>query len=124
MRCVLLLSLLIPTLVVAQPSDYPPQFDDAREEVYKTIDGIELKLWVFEPPDLQPGDARAAIVFFFGGGWIFSFRSAPQDRQSASECCGERQWTKMPAAIEFRHHLFPPASAQDIRTQRPNRPNV
>ena len=69
MRCVFLLSLLIPTLVVAQQSNYPPQFEDTREEVYKTIDGIELKLWVFEPPDLQPDDARAAIVFFFGGGW-------------------------------------------------------
>jgi acetyl esterase/lipase len=69
MRCVFLLSLLIPTLVVAQQPNYPPQFEDAREEVYKTIDGIELKLWVFEPQGLQPGDSRSSIVFFFGGGW-------------------------------------------------------
>ena len=36
---------------------------------YKTIDEVELKLHVFEPPDHKVTDRRAAIVFFFGGGW-------------------------------------------------------
>ena len=37
--------------------------------MYKTVDDVELKLYVYEPSDLAPGDRRPAIVFFFGGGW-------------------------------------------------------
>ena len=33
------------------------------------MDGVELKLHVFEPEGLKASDHRAAIVFFFGGGW-------------------------------------------------------
>ena len=49
--------------------NYPPEIDDARTEIYKTIDDVELKVWIFEPEDHQPEDQRPAIVFFFGGGW-------------------------------------------------------
>lgn len=49
--------------------NYPPEFDDARAETYKSVDGVELNLWVFEPEDHKPSDARPTIVFFFGGGW-------------------------------------------------------
>ncbi len=48
---------------------YPPKIDDARSEVYKSVDDVELKLWIFEPEDHQATDRRPAIVFFFGGGW-------------------------------------------------------
>lgn len=41
--------------------------DDTR--LYKTVDGVELKLHVFEPESLAPSDTRPAVVFFFGGGW-------------------------------------------------------
>lgn len=37
---------------------------------YKRIGGGELNLHVFEPPGLGDGPPRAAIVFFFGGGWL------------------------------------------------------
>ena len=37
--------------------------------LYKQTPQGELKLHVFNPPDLKPGDQRPAIVFFFGGGW-------------------------------------------------------
>ncbi|NND98833.1 MAG: alpha/beta hydrolase fold domain-containing protein [Pirellulaceae bacterium] len=60
---------LLPSLAWAQRSNYPPEFDDARAEKYKTVGDVDLKLWVFEPADHQPTDKRAAIVFFFGGGW-------------------------------------------------------
>jgi hypothetical protein len=40
-----------------------------RLTTYKTANGLELKLHVFEPMGLQPSDRRPAIVFFFGGGW-------------------------------------------------------
>lgn len=41
-----------------------------REIVYKTVGETVLRLHVFFPPDHQAGDKRAAIVFFFGGGWV------------------------------------------------------
>jgi acetyl esterase/lipase len=48
---------------------YPPEMPGARAEVYKTVGDTKLKLYVFEPKDLKKGDARPAVVFFFGGGW-------------------------------------------------------
>ncbi len=48
---------------------YPPVFEGAKEHVYKTIDGTDLKLYVFQPKDHQVSDRRPAVVFFFGGGW-------------------------------------------------------
>jgi len=36
---------------------------------YKTIGSVELQLHVFTPPGHKAPDLRAAIVFFFGGGW-------------------------------------------------------
>ena len=36
---------------------------------YKKIDSHQLKLHVFNPKGHKKGDARPAIIFFFGGGW-------------------------------------------------------
>jgi len=47
---------------------YPPSFDGARAEVYKTVGDTKLSLWIFEPAS-GPTTNRPAIVFFFGGGW-------------------------------------------------------
>lgn len=44
-------------------------FTPDREIVYKTVGDVQLKLSVFMPPESNPADKRAAIVFFFGGGW-------------------------------------------------------
>ena len=55
--------LCLPLGVVA--SDIAPD----HRVVYKGVDGVTLKLHVFEPAGLQPTDQRAAVVFFFGGGW-------------------------------------------------------
>lgn len=41
--------------------------DDIR--VYKTVEGTELTLHIFNPSDHREEDKRPAIVFFFGGGW-------------------------------------------------------
>ena len=46
----------------------PPQMDGAKVEVYKTVAGTELKLWIFSPSSAPK--AAPAIVFFFGGGWV------------------------------------------------------
>jgi acetyl esterase len=38
--------------------------------IYKTVNGTELKMDVFEPAGFKATDHRPAIVFFFGGGWV------------------------------------------------------
>lgn len=48
---------------------YPPQIENANEIVYKTVDNVELKLWIFNPPQHKASDKVPAMVFFFGGGW-------------------------------------------------------
>lgn len=48
---------------------YPPQMEGAVVETYRTAGNFELKAYIFNPPDLKPGDKRPAIVCFFGGGW-------------------------------------------------------
>ena len=53
----------------AQRPGYPPEMPGAREEVYRSVDGTDLHAWIFEPTGRSAGDARPAIVFFFGGGW-------------------------------------------------------
>lgn len=45
------------------------EFTPDQDVVYKTVDGTDLKLHIFNPPDHKPADKRPAIVFFFGGGW-------------------------------------------------------
>ena len=42
---------------------------EAREEVYKSVDGTDLRLYIFEPEDHTSSDRAPAIVFFFGGAW-------------------------------------------------------
>lgn len=56
---------LVCALQAAPP--YPPEIADARIEVYRTVDEIELKLWVLGKK--VEGQAKPAILFFFGGGW-------------------------------------------------------
>ena len=41
-----------------------------KKIVYKTVGKVSLTLHLFEPKDHKPTDKRAAIVFFFGGGWV------------------------------------------------------
>jgi acetyl esterase/lipase len=48
---------------------YPPNFPEAKTEVYKTVGDVKLNLYLFNPSDHKASDKRPAIVFFFGGGW-------------------------------------------------------
>lgn len=41
-----------------------------QEFTYKSIGNRELKLKVYTPAGASAGDSRAAIVFFYGGGWV------------------------------------------------------
>ena len=49
----------------AQGANFTPD----RSVTYKSVDGVELKMDVFEPEGFKATDHRPAIVFFFGGGW-------------------------------------------------------
>ena len=62
-----LLVLAVSTRLFAAQA-YPPVFEGARAEVYKTVGETKLSLYIFEPAS-GPKANRPAIVFFFGGGW-------------------------------------------------------
>lgn len=66
---VTLLLLSATTFESLAQKEYPPNIEGAKEIVYKEIDGVSLKLWVFNPVKHMAGDKKPAIVFFFGGGW-------------------------------------------------------
>ncbi|MEX0332425.1 MAG: alpha/beta hydrolase [Puniceicoccaceae bacterium] len=44
-------------------------FEPDKVVVYKSIDGKDLNLHIFNPKNHSDSDQRPAIVFFFGGGW-------------------------------------------------------
>ena len=80
----ILIGLLVLSLVVgsAQNRDFAPD----KQIVYKTFDKDSLELNVFLPPGWKASDRRAAIVFFFGGGWVGGTPAQfyPQSRYLAS----------------------------------------
>ena len=54
-------------------TDVQPQpltIEGAITHVYTSVDGVQLRLHVFVPPNHSASTARSAIVFFFGGGWL------------------------------------------------------
>jgi acetyl esterase len=61
--------LLCAAVPAAAQFAYPPEMAGAKTEIYKKASGVDLKLYIFEPPGHTPADPRPAIVFFFGGGW-------------------------------------------------------
>jgi len=74
-HCLLLLCcyFLVTSSVAAQEAKvrrpYPPSLPGAEVETYKTVGDTKLNLYVFYPPGHKATDQRAAVVFFFGGGW-------------------------------------------------------
>ena len=38
--------------------------------IYKNTEQADLKLHLLYPDDIKKSDKRAAIIFFFGGGWL------------------------------------------------------
>ena len=68
-RTLLAATVLSSITVAQQQSNYPPHMPEARVETYKSVEGTDLKIWIFEPEGHEASDSRPAIVFFFGGGW-------------------------------------------------------
>ena len=46
-----------------------PEIIDSNAVVYKTLDGITLKLHVYNPTNFDTQTMHNAIIFFHGGGW-------------------------------------------------------
>lgn len=63
------LSLCFVALLNAQENDFS-EFPPDREFVYKSIDGIDLKLYVYAPEGHDLQEPKPVIVLFFGGGWV------------------------------------------------------
>jgi acetyl esterase len=63
-----LLLLAFPLAAADPPANPLPQ---PRQVTYKKVGDHELTLHIYEPPDQDPDTPpRAAIIFFFGGGWV------------------------------------------------------
>lgn len=63
----LIFSTILATLISASEAADRPKA--TRMIQYKKFGDVVLNLHVFEPKGHKPTDKRAAIVFFFGGGW-------------------------------------------------------
>lgn len=50
-------------------AQYPPDIEDARAEAFKSVEGVDLRIWVLPTPDRKDASAAPALVFFFGGGF-------------------------------------------------------
>lgn len=72
-----------------------PKPDELR--TYKNVGDVELKLHVFYPEGHQKSDRRAAIVFFFGGGWV---GGSPSQFYPQSEYLAERGMVAI--SVEYR----------------------
>lgn len=49
--------------------NYPPDIEGADVEVYKSVDGVDLRLWIYQPDGHATDKPVPAVIFFFGGGW-------------------------------------------------------
>lgn len=95
---------------------YPPNIEGAQIETYKEINGATLKLWIFRPAGKPaPEVKRAAIVFFFGGGWTNGLPAQfePQCRHFA-----ERGMVAMTAdyRVASRQQVKPTACVADAKS--------
>lgn len=45
------------------------ELEGADIRIYKTVDGVDLKMSIIYPEDYKKGKKYPAVVFFFGGGW-------------------------------------------------------
>jgi acetyl esterase len=49
----------------------PLHINGSKPFIYKTIGDADLRLHVFSSAAHKPGDRSPAVVFFYGGGWVF-----------------------------------------------------
>lgn len=59
----------VSAVVAATPETTPTEFPGAETFVYRDDSPEPRRLFIVKPADWKAGDRRAAIIFFFGGGW-------------------------------------------------------
>lgn len=86
----------------------------AQRQVYKSVDGTELALWVYKPKGWKPSDARPCVLWFFGGGWKVG---SPQQFVAQSKHLAKRGLVSIVAdyRVESRHGSSPFDSTEDAR---------
>lgn len=79
---------------------------------YKTIDGISLKLHIFNPPNHNVSDSKSSIVFFFGGGWVVG---SPTQFYKQSEYLASRGMVAISAEyrVKHKHNTSPKEAVKD-----------
>jgi acetyl esterase len=93
----------------------PRSIPGSRAEIYKRIGEVELPIHIFEPANHEPGDRRAAIVFFFGGGWT---SGSPAQFQHQCSYLASRGMVAMTAEyrVSSRHGVKAVSCFQDAKS--------
>jgi acetyl esterase len=91
---------------------YPPKMEGCREEIYKTIDNVKLRLYIFAP---EKASNAPAIVFFFGGGWQ---SGTPQQFEVQCRELAKRGMVAITAdyRVASRHQVKPIQCVADARS--------
>lgn len=107
---------------------YPPDIDkSAQIEIYKHVDGAELKMWIFNPEAHKTEDKKPAAIFFFGGGW---WRGSPKQFEPHAQYFAKRGMVAILAdyRVFSRHKTRATACVEDaksaIRWVRQNAPKL
>ena len=67
-RFIISLSFILSASLTQGSQPYPPKINSDSVHTYKSAEGHDLKIWVFNPTITNNSNAPA-ILFFFGGGW-------------------------------------------------------
>ena len=67
-RLIISLSFILSASLTQGAQSYPPKISSDSVHTYKSVDGHDLKIWVFNPTITLQKNAPA-MLFFFGGGW-------------------------------------------------------
>jgi acetyl esterase len=109
----LLFLLLVPVSYAKEKS--LSRIEGAKVAKYKTVGDVSLNLWIFNPKDHQPADKRAAIVFFFGGGWTGGTPS--QFEQQCKHLAGRGMVAiTVDYRVKSRHDVKPVQCVADARS--------
>jgi acetyl esterase/lipase len=117
MKKLLLVLLIIPIVSYGQLEikNWPPKIKSDQIYTYKQIDGIDLNLWVFNPPDHSLSSPKPGIVFFFGGG----FRNGtPEQFVKHCEYLSARGMVSIVAdyRVSSRHKVNPTHCLRDAKS--------
>jgi acetyl esterase/lipase len=110
-----LVAATLPGSVLAQDPGYPPEIAGARVEMFKTVDGVALDAWILVPDGHRPSDARPAMVFFFGGGWV---RGTPAHFERQARVLTELGMVAVLAdyRVLSRHDAGPASGVEDAKS--------